>query len=146
MRWTEGQTLKADLEERNNWMKEQTEYFRSMAPKITEAQVERFEQRIEALLGDRQIDPGRLEQEVAVLVDRLDVTEEIVRLESHIDQFAGLLAEGRGVGKKLEFLLQEMHREANTLGTKAADAQLTHNVIEMKAQIERMREQTQNIE
>ena len=146
MRRTEGRALKEDLGERIDWMMEQTDLFRSTAPKVTEAQVERFNERIEKLLGDRQIDPGRLEQEVALLIDRLDVTEEIVRLQSHIEQFAGLLSEGRGVGKKLEFLLQEMHREANTLGTKAADAQLTHNVIEMKAQIERMREQTQNIE
>lgn len=97
-------------------------------------------------MDEKPFEPGRLEQEIAVWMDRLDVTEELVRLKSHITRFETLLVQGQGIGKKLEFLLQEMHREVNTFGSKVMDADLSHCAVEMKAQIERMRELVQNVE
>jgi uncharacterized protein (TIGR00255 family) len=108
----------------------------------------RLSDRLERLLrdGSARLDPGRLEAEVAILADRSDVTEELVRLASHFDQFEKLLAASDPVGRRLDFLLQEIGREANTIGSKCQDAKLSHFVVEMKAEVERMREQVQNVE
>jgi uncharacterized protein (TIGR00255 family) len=95
------------------------------------------------------LDEARLHQEIAIAADRLDVTEEIVRLRSHIGQFREIVqAAGVGVpvGRRLEFLLQEFGREANTIGSKGSDAPIAHDVVELKAELERIREQVQNIE
>jgi uncharacterized protein (TIGR00255 family) len=92
-----------------------------------------------------QPDPGRLAQEVALLADRSDVAEELTRLASHIDQFHHLLEESEPVGRKLDFLVQELGREVNTIGSKANDAPIAHRVVEMKAELERVREQVQNV-
>ena len=95
------------------------------------------------------IDPARLHQEIVIAADRLDVNEELVRLRSHVDQFRGILS-GAGprspVGRRLDFLLQEFGREANTIGSKGSDAPIAHQIVELKTEIERMREQVQNIE
>ncbi len=95
------------------------------------------------------LDEARLHQEIVIAADRLDVTEELVRLRSHVDQFRVILQqadEGQGVGRRLDFLLQEMGREANTVGSKANDAPIAHNVVELKTELERIREQVQNVE
>jgi uncharacterized protein (TIGR00255 family) len=92
------------------------------------------------------VDAGRLEQEIAVFAERCDITEELTRLESHCGQFAALLSAEEAVGRRLDFLLQEMAREANTVGAKSPDAPVAHAVVELKAEIERMREQVQNVE
>ena len=92
------------------------------------------------------LDPSRLAMEVALLADRCDVTEEIVRLGSHFDQFQHLLDVDGPSGRKLDFLLQEMARETNTIGAKCQDASLSHLVVSLKAEVERLREQVQNIE
>jgi uncharacterized protein (TIGR00255 family) len=99
------------------------------------------------LLGE-QPDPARLAQEIALLAERTDVTEELTRLASHMAQFRKLLAAARGeaVGRKLDFLLQEMGREANTIASKAMDAAIAHDVVDIKAELEKIREQAQNIE
>jgi uncharacterized protein (TIGR00255 family) len=146
MRRSEGQTLEADLEKRVGWMDGELEGMRRLTPGFLEAHVKRWRERVQCLLGDQEVDSTRLEQEMAIWVDRLDVTEELVRLGSHLKQFRRLLGQDQGIGRKLDFLLQEMHREVNTLGSKAMDAEVSHRAVEMKAQIERMREQVQNVE
>jgi uncharacterized protein (TIGR00255 family) len=103
-------------------------------------------QRLEPLLGEVQMDPARLAQEIAMLADRLDCTEECVRLSAHLDHFKALIEGAELAGRKLNFLLQEMNREANTIGSKANDASMQHAVIVMKEEIERLREQVQNVE
>ena len=108
----------------------------------------RLEERLERLLKDTSValDQGRLELELALLADRTDVTEELVRLDSHFDQIERLLSSEELIGRRLDFLLQEVGREVNTVGAKSQDAELSHVVVEMKAEIERMREQVQNVE
>jgi uncharacterized protein (TIGR00255 family) len=98
------------------------------------------------LLNGRLPDPARLEQEVALLAERGDVDEECDRLQSHLGQFRATLGHAGPQGRRLDFLLQEMHREANTLGSKSADAALAHLVVGLKTSIERLREQVQNLE
>lgn len=109
---------------------------------------ERLRERVSRLVEDSTspVDPARLAQEVALIADRSDVTEEIARLSSHFEQFRSLLTAGEPCGRKMDFLLQEMGRETNTLGAKSQDAVLSHLVVELKAEAERMREQVQNVE
>jgi uncharacterized protein (TIGR00255 family) len=92
------------------------------------------------------VDPGRLEQEIALFAERVDIAEELTRLESHCAQFTSLVASAEAIGRRLDFLLQEMAREANTVGAKSPDAPISHAIVEVKAEIERMREQVQNVE
>lgn len=114
--------------------------------RVVREKKKKLEQRIQELLGDTTLDPSRIAQEIALLADRMDVTEELERLASHCDQFNGLLSMDSAVGRKLDFLVQEMNREANTIGSKCADAAVAHVVVELKAELERMREQAQNVE
>ena len=107
---------------------------------------EAFRKRLDQLLGDVKIDEDRLAAEVAILADRLDVTEEITRLRSHEAQFNRTLARGGEVSKKLTYLLQEMHREASTIGAKASDSEVIQHVVALKEETEKIREQVQNIE
>jgi uncharacterized protein (TIGR00255 family) len=102
--------------------------------------------RVEKLLGSEIPDPPRLYQELAVYADRGDITEEIVRLDSHMIQFEQTLKRTESVGKTLDFLLQEIGREVNTIGSKANDAEIAGHVVQMKAELERIREQVQNVE
>ncbi len=120
---------------------------KARCPQVVESYRARLRERLERLLADgmAQVDPGRLEHEVALFADKSDVTEEVERLASHCDQFEELIAEEASVGRKLDFLLQEMGREANTLGSKSSDVQLVRLVVELKAEIERLREQVQNV-
>ena len=148
MREREGSALAADLGSHLDALLEQLGRIEARIPEVVEASRERLRQRLERLLGDAEIelDPGRLEHEVALLADRADVSEEIARLRSHAEQLRALLGAGDdAAGKRLDFLLQEMSREANTIGSKSADADLAHAVVEMKAAVSRMREQAQNV-
>ena len=104
------------------------------------------ETRLERLMKDDRINPERLEAEVAVLADKLDVTEECVRLRSHLQQFRAALDNDDAVGRKLKFLTQEIHREVNTIGSKANDSDMTRAVVPMKEEIEKIREQIRNVE
>ena len=146
MRRSEGEAIQRDLEARVLWMENEIRGLKAMIPKAVEALMGRWKDRLRLAMGEPPLDPARLEQEMIVWMDRLDVSEEGVRLESHVAQFRKMMKEGGDVGRKLDFLLQEMHREVNTLGSKAMDAEVSHRVVEMKAQIERMREQVQNVE
>jgi uncharacterized protein (TIGR00255 family) len=116
------------------------------APEVVQAQRDRLRERVTELLGGRELDPGRLEQEVALLADRGEITEECDRLRSHLTQFRSTLTQAGPQGRRLEFLLQEMGRESNTIGSKSADAALAYDVVELKTAIERIREQVQNLE
>ena len=106
----------------------------------------RLDERLTVLLGGRGIEPARLAQEAAILAERADVSEEIVRLGSHLDALAGLVKETAPVGKRIEFLLQEINRELNTIGSKAGDLEITNLVIDGKSAVEKIREQVQNVE
>ncbi len=107
---------------------------------------QRLEERIMHLLGDKELDPARLHQEIVFLADKTDFTEELDRLQSHIHQFWQVLKEIGPLGRKLDFLLQEMFREINTLSNKAAAAEISHLAVEIKCLLEKLREQVQNIE
>ncbi|MCA9581190.1 MAG: YicC family protein, partial [Myxococcales bacterium] len=148
MRVREGQALHADLSTRLGAIMDLTEKAKIRAPKVVDTYRDRLRDRIERLLEGSSVslDEGRLEHEVAFFADRADVTEELTRLDSHCVQFRGFL-EGNAteIGKRLDFLLQEMGREVNTLGSKANDTELTNLVIDMKAELGRLREQVQNV-
>ncbi len=116
------------------------------APELVRAQRDRLRERVAELLEGRLPDPTRLEQEMAILAERGDVAEECDRLRSHLVQFRTTLTQPGPQGRRLDFLLQEMHREANTAGSKSADATFAHEVVGLKTWIERLREQVQNLE
>jgi uncharacterized protein (TIGR00255 family) len=146
MKAREGQALAVDLTQRLTLIRTQLDVVVERAPlRPTEAK-DRLTTRIKALLGDVEMDPIRIAQEVAMMVDRLDCTEECVRLSAHLDQFRSLIEGSELAGRKLNFLLQEMNREANTIGSKSNDVDITRGVIVMKEEIERLREQVQNVE
>jgi uncharacterized protein (TIGR00255 family) len=146
MRLREGEALVQDLRERRQGLAELVAQVTARAPQVVEEYQVKLQQRLVKLLNDTELDPQRLAQEVALLADRCDVTEELVRLQSHFVQFDETLALAEPVGRKLDFLMQELNREVNTIGSKANDATVTALVVQMKAELERMREQVQNIE
>jgi uncharacterized protein (TIGR00255 family) len=148
MRECEGTTLRDDLLKRLERVKRIGHEIRQRSPDVLEAHRRRLADRAERLraASDINVDAGRLEQEIAMFAERCDITEELTRLESHCGQFMGLLGGEDAVGRRLDFLLQEMAREANTVGAKSPDASVAHSVVELKAEIERMREQVQNVE
>jgi uncharacterized protein (TIGR00255 family) len=122
---------------------------RAMADRVPgalERRAARLSERVQALLGGAAIDEGRLAAEVALLAERSDIREELDRLRAHLEQFTGLLDDGGAVGRTLDFLIQEMGREVNTIGAKADDLELTQTVIAAKATLEKLREQVQNLE
>lgn len=148
MRAMEGQVLGDDLGERLENVRRLIALVATRVPSSIEAHRKRLGERIERLRASSEVelDGGRLEQEVALFAERIDISEELTRLDSHCAQFAALLGSSECIGRRLDFLLQEMSREANTAGAKSPDAQATHAIVEVKAEIERMREQVQNIE
>lgn len=146
MRAEEGKRMGDDCKARIDEVRALTAAAKARAPKVVEDQRVKLQERLARLLGDTKVDPARLEQEVAILADRADVHEELVRLESHLTQLDATLANGGEVGRRLDFLLQEVGRETNTLGSKANDAELAKIVVELKAVAERIREQAQNLE
>lgn len=146
MRFREGESLKQDLLDRINQVSTYLDYIEERSPTVVREYRERLTERMREILGAVDIDENRIYQEVALFAERCDVTEEIVRLRSHIDQFRQLLAIGGVVGRKIDFLLQEMNREINTLGSKISDVTITRHVIEVKNEIAKIREQAQNIE
>jgi uncharacterized protein (TIGR00255 family) len=148
MRDTEGRALQAELLSRLNSARSLQQQITAQSPRVLGQYHERLKSRLERLLSDSgaQVDPGRLEQELALLADRSDITEELVRLASHFQQFGELLQQTEPIGRRLDFLLQEIGRETNTIGSKSQDAGLSHRVVELKSETERMREQVQNVE
>ncbi len=148
MRTTEGRTLQGELLSRLNTARSLREQIALKGPEIVEATHRRLRERLDRLTGDHgvPVDENRLEAEVAVLADRSDITEELVRLNSHFDQFESLLDSSEPVGRRFDFLLQEIGREANTVGAKCQDASLAQAVVGLKSGLERLREQVQNVE
>jgi uncharacterized protein (TIGR00255 family) len=146
MKETEGAALRGDLEERVDAVRRRVGSIRERAPFKVRETAEKFRERIRQLLDGGELPEERLAQEVAILSDRLDSTEECVRLLAHCDHFLKVLGEEATPGRKLNFLLQEMNREINTIGSKSADVAIVEQVVEVKEEIERIREQVQNIE
>jgi len=144
----EGQALRVEILERLSIMTELTREVRARAGQVPDLLRERLLQRLQALGGEVDLDPARLAQEATYLADRGDVTEEIVRLEGHLEQASGLLgAPGdKPVGKQMDFLLQEIHRETNTICSKSSDLELTRGALALKVEAEKVREQVQNLE
>jgi uncharacterized protein (TIGR00255 family) len=146
MKETEGAALRKDLEVRVEGIRDRVARIRERAPLKVRETAERFHERIRVLLDGNELPEERLAQEIAMMADRLDATEECVRLEAHCDHFKKLLNEEATPGRKLGFLLQEMNREINTIGSKSADVPIIEQVVDVKEELERIREQVQNIE
>ncbi len=146
MRAREGEALERDLSGRLAHVEELVGRVAAQVPAALAAHEARLTERVQELARGVPLDPARVAQEIAILADRTDVTEEITRLRSHVGQVRALLASGEPAGRKLDFLVQEMHREVNTIGSKSQSAEIAAAVVEMKAEVERMREQVQNVE
>lgn len=146
MRLREGAALTADLGERLRHFAGVVDAIEAKIPILLQNRQEQLRQRLDKLLAGVQLDPMRLAQEVAILADKSDVSEEIVRLRSHLRQFSAFLEESAAVGRKLDFLVQELLREVNTLASKIADAAIAQSTVELKSELEKIREQIQNIE
>jgi uncharacterized protein (TIGR00255 family) len=146
MRGREGEALGRDLVGRLDELERLIGRVAELAPQAVEQYRARLSERIAELSRGLPLDPARLAQEVAVFADRTDVAEEITRLRSHVVQVRALLGVSEPAGRKLDFLVQEMHREANTIGSKSQNADIAGVVVALKAEIERMREQVQNVE
>ena len=146
MRAAEGDKLAAELARRIDRVAEQVEIVRGQAERIPDELRRRLEERLEKMGAKDAVDPQRLAQEVVLLVDRATVHEELERMDSHLAQFRETLGAEGPVAKRLGFLLQEMHREVNTTGSKSSDLTITNAVVRMKEEIENVREQIQNLE
>lgn len=146
MRSQEGLTLREDFLCRMQAIEEMIGTIEEKAPGVLRASHDRLAERVRELSGALSIDEGRLAQEVAYLAERSDITEELVRIRSHLNQFREMLDRPEPMGRKLEFLLQEINREANTIGSKASDAGMAQVIVGVKSELEKMREQVQNVE
>lgn len=146
MRQDEGMALYSDMQMRLKVITEIMETIRLRAPQVVLEYQKRLADRIKELTAGYVLDDARLAQEVAIMADRCDITEELVRMQSHINQFEALLQSEDAEGKKIDFLLQEMNREINTIGSKSNNAEIARQVIEAKSELGKLREQAQNIE
>ena len=146
MRENEGNKIKEDLEKRIELIREKIEKISEVSTGLVEEYVVKLEKRVNELLKTTVVDETRLAQEIVIYSDKCSVEEELTRLRSHIAQFLNLLNETNPIGKKLDFLIQEMNRETNTIGSKANSLEITNLVVDIKTEIENIREQVQNIE
>ncbi len=146
MRENEGAKMRADVESRVETIKAHVTTIEERSPKTVSEYMEKLKAKISDLLNGATVDEQRLITEVAIYADKVAVAEETVRLRSHFDQLAQMMVSGEAIGRKLDFLVQEMNREVNTIGSKAQDATLAHIVVDIKAELEKIREQIQNIE
>ena len=145
-RLTEGEHLKDDVIAKLDGMLEHVDYITERSPQIITEYKEKLEEKVRDLLQDVQVDEGRLLMEVTIFADKVCVDEELVRLRSHIETTRDNILQGGSIGRKLDFLAQEMNREANTILSKASDLEISNRAIELKTEIEKVREQIQNIE
>lgn len=148
MRRLEGKALADDLAANCQVIARELDGIRARAPQVTTSYRDRLTERVKQAMSELNVtvEPSDLLREVALFADRSDISEEVVRLKSHIDQFTKALADPDISGKKLEFIAQEMGRETNTIGSKANDTEISHRVVEIKTALERIREQVQNVE
>lgn len=146
MREAEGIKMREDVSQRLDYIEKLVAKVEERSPMVTEAYRERLYSKLTEILNDKKIDEQRILTEAAIFSEKTAVDEETVRLRSHINQFRNLLEAGEPVGRKLDFLIQEFNRESNTIGSKAQDVEITKIVVELKSEIEKIREQIQNIE
>ncbi len=146
MRAEEGTALQEELEHRTHAIDEHLDAIEERAPKRVAERQEQLRDRLTELVEDDNVDPDRIETEVALLADKLDVTEECVRLHSHLNMFREALDSDEPAGRKLKFITQEIHREANTIGAKADDEDISRHAVDMKEEIEKIKEQIRNVE
>lgn len=145
MRVAEGAALKSDFQQRLASLEGFIKKIAERAPVVPGEWQEKLKQRLERFAGDVEVDPQRVAQELAIFADRCDITEELTRFNSHLEQFSTMLELSEPVGRKLDFLVQEINRETNTVGSKANDAEIGRLVVEVKAELEKIREQVQNV-
>ncbi|MCM1134538.1 MAG: YicC family protein [Clostridium sp.] len=145
-RITEGEHLRDDLLEKLDGMLAHVEFISERSPQIIAEYRQKLEDKVKELLGDAAVDENRLLLEVTVYADRVCVDEELVRLKSHIETTKETLLQGGSIGRKLDFIAQEMNRESNTILSKSSDLEISNHAIELKTEIEKVREQIQNIE
>lgn len=146
MRETEGSKLRGDILSRADYIIECVEFIEGRSPETVREYNEKLKQRMKELLGDAAVDEQRLLNEAAIYADKIAVDEETVRLRSHISQLRDFMNSSEAIGRKLDFLVQEINRETNTIGSKAQDVDIAKKVIAIKAEVEKIREQVQNIE
>ncbi len=146
MRSKEGETIWNDIQSRLESIKELSFKIEPLVDQVTKSAKEKLEKRVTELLGAIDLDRERLAQEVAYMADKSDITEELVRVRSHVDQFRDHARKGSPIGRKLDFLLQELHREVNTISSKSSSTDISSVIVTAKAEVEKIREQTQNIE
>ncbi len=146
MRTREGERLKADVLARAAIIEDKVALVEQRSPQTVAEYRAKLEARMNEVLSNTQLDPARIVTEAAIFADKVAVDEETVRLHSHIDQLRGMLDKGGATGRKLDFLIQEFNREANTIGSKCSDLEISGHVVDIKAEIEKIREQVQNIE
>ena len=146
MRAEEGKKLISDIEKRIYYVREKIEEIKTFSSTLVEEYMQKLELRVKELMKTNVVDEARLAQEIVIFSDKSSVEEELTRLESHISQILKLIKESSPIGKKMDFLIQEMNRETNTIGSKANNLQITNYVIEIKTELENIREQIQNVE
>ncbi len=142
----EGENLEADLKEKIKNIKALNDEIKELAPISLEENVKKLKENIESQLKDQSLDKARLSTEVALMCDKLAIDEEITRIYSHIDQFNDIIKDTNPIGRKLDFLLQELNRESNTIGSKSTNTKIINTIVVLKSEIEKIREQIQNIE
>lgn len=142
----EGENLKADLKEKIKNIKTLNDEIKDLAPISLEENIKKLKENIESQLKDQSLDKARLSTEVALMCDKLAIDEEITRIYSHIDQFNDIIKDTNPIGRKLDFLLQELNRESNTIGSKSTNTKIINTIVVLKSEIEKIREQIQNIE
>jgi uncharacterized protein (TIGR00255 family) len=145
-RRAEGTSLSQDLSGRIRALESRLVKIEQLSHQHVEEEKSKLRRKVDEVLGDREIDPARIELEIVLLADKLDITEEIVRFRTHNRFFEELLSGEDSNGRRLNFLIQEMNREANTMGSKCFDAEMSHLVVEVKEELEKIREQVQNLE
>ncbi|MGI6721820.1 MAG: YicC/YloC family endoribonuclease [Anaerovoracaceae bacterium] len=147
MRIVEGEKLRSDLDMRGDLIADMVTRIKERAPEVGRHYAEKLNDRIRELIGDSvEVPEDRILLEVAIFADKANITEELVRLDSHVQQLHAILGAEKSSGKKLDFLVQEMNREANTIGSKANDLDITETMLDIKSEVEKIREQVQNIE
>ena len=146
MREKEGMSLQEDIKLKSHNIRSALKLIEEKVPSVISNYEKRLKTKISELISDYNIDEQRVLTEVAIFADKTAIDEEIVRLKSHLDQLSIMLESDSAVGRKMDFLVQEMNREANTIGSKSADSEILHIVVDIKADIEKIREQVQNIE
>lgn len=146
MRRSEGERLASDISARIQWIDGALQQIAQRAPEVVQLYHERLQRRVAEWQNDVSIDPDRIAAEVVLFAERADISEEIVRARSHVQEFLASCQSGSAVGRKLDFLLQELNREINTIGSKANDTEISNHVVAIKSEIEKVREQVQNVE